>query len=121
MRKIRSLIVVWATMMIVSIICLLGVSTFTYTYKWQADKALIGITVTYIITGFFGGLVMRIQNKDEKSMGRKMLEAIFLSVVFMLLLVVLSAFVMHIPFEFSSRFLMIFMLLTGSSCLGRIL
>lgn len=121
MRRMKKMLITLILMTIFSLACLVIVSTFTHTYKWQADKALIGITVTYILTGFVGGLIQKQQNKEEKSMGRKMLQAILLSIIFMTILIAASIFIMKIPFELSSRFLMIFMLLVGSTCLGRIL
>lgn len=121
MRKIRSFIITLIIMSIMSIICLVIVSLLSYFYKWQADKALIGITVTYILTGFIGGLAQKIQNKEHKNMGRKMLDAIVLSSSYILILIMASVFLAQIPFAVSSRFLMILMLMVGSTCLGRIL
>lgn len=121
MRKIRNLIITIIIMSIVSIISLLAVSVLAYQYKWQADKALIGITVTYIITGLVGGLTQKMMNKEEKNMGRKMLGAILVSCIFMGILLFFSIVAIQQPFSISSRFLMIWMLLVGSTCLGRIL
>lgn len=121
MRRIKKILAPLIVMIIISLVCLVIVSLLTYIFKWQADKALIGITVTYILTGLVGGFVQKRQIQDEKSMGQKMLEAIFLSSVFIMILVMVSIFVVQIPFELSSRFFMIFMLFVGSTCLGRIL
>lgn len=121
MKRIKIILVPLIFMIIITFVCLVIVSLLTYICKWQADKALIGITVTYILSGFSGGLVQKRQNKDEKSMGNKMLDAVLLGILFMMLLVAVSVLVARIPFEFSSRFLMLFMLLIGSTCLGRIL
>ena len=121
MRKIRNYFITIVIMSIVSVLMLLFVSILSYTYKWQADKALIGITITYIVTGFCGGLSQKIMNKDTYSMGKKMLEAIVMSSLFMGILIVLSVYFVQNPLEVTSRFLMIWMLLMGSTCLGRIL
>ena len=121
MRNFRNSIIAIIIMVIVSVLSLFVVSMLSYTYKWQADKALIGITLTYIMTGFIGGLLKKIIDKEQKKMGRKMLEAMILSSIFMCGLIVLSVFVIQNPLEVSSRFLMIWMLLIGSTCLGRIL
>ena len=121
MRKIKNVILILVLMTLISVVCLLIVSVLTYIYKWKADKALIGITATYILTGLLGGFMLKVRNKEEKNMGRKMAEAMFLSIVYIGLLVVVSIFFLQIPFEFSSRFIMIWMLLAGSTCLGRIL
>ena len=121
LKKVRNLAITIIIMFFVSAVSLFIVSILSYLYKWQADKALIGITVTYIFAGFAGGFTQRLLEKSEKGMGRKMIEAILLSVLFMLLLLLLSFFVIQNPFVLSSRFFMIFMLLTGSASLGRIL
>lgn len=121
MKKIKNQFITLIIMTLISLISLLAVSTLTFIYKWQADKALIGITLTYILTGFCGGLFLKWKNKGQLSMGRKMLEAFFISAIFMAILVIVSISVLGNPFAVSSRFLIICMLLIGSTCLGRIL
>ena len=121
MKKIRYFLLVLIIMVVVSVICLCVVSALAYTYKWQADKALIGVTFTYIVTGFVGGFSQKIMNKEAQSIGRKMLEGMILSLLFMGGLIVLSFFLIQNPLEITSRFWMIMMLLMGSACLGRIL
>ena len=123
MRKLRNgiIAIIIIIMSIVSVLSLFVISMLSYTYEWQADKALIGITFTYIATGFIGGLLLKIIDKELKSMGRKMLEGIMISTIFMGGLVLLSVYIVENPFEMTSRFLMIWMLLMGSTCLGRIL
>ncbi len=120
MAMIKKMITCIIVMGITSMICLVVVSVLSYVHKWQADKALIGITFTYILSGFAGGHVMR-RMSSENNMSRKLLEGILLGIVFMLILVVLSITIVGDSFEVSSRFLVIWMLLTGSVCLGRIL
>ena len=121
MKKIQTLFITIIIMLIVSFVMLSIISGLTYIWKWQADKALIGITLTYILTGFCGGLFWKWKTKESRSMGRKMLEAFLISLFFMLLLVIVSVFILGNPFVISSRFLMIAMLVLGSTCLGRIL
>lgn len=121
MRKIRNLIIIIIIMSCISILSLGILSVLSYIYKWQADKALVGITFTYILAGFVGGLGQKIINREEKTMGRKMLGGILLSTLFMAILVIASIFLIQNPFMLSSRFLMIWMVLMGSTCLGRIL
>ena len=121
MRRMKCFFRVFIIMGMVSAICLLTVSVLTYHYKWQADKALIGITLTYIVTGFAGGLSQKIMNKESRSMGRKMLEGMLISTIFVGGLLGISIGIVQNPLELSSRFLMIWMLLMGSTCLGRIL
>ena len=57
MRIITKWIVPLFVMAVVSMLMLIGVSMLAYIYKWYADKALLGITLTYIIAGFVGGRV----------------------------------------------------------------
>jgi len=121
MRKIKNVILILVLMLLISVACLLVVSALTYIYKWQADKALMGITITYILTGFLGGLVQKILEKENKNIGRKMIEGILVSSVFIGMLLLVSAMVFQQPFNVTSRFMMIWMLLVGSTCLGRIL
>ncbi|MBP3678487.1 MAG: hypothetical protein J6I97_09100 [Agathobacter sp.] len=127
MRKSKSFIVAMIIMLVVAMISLFVVSAMTYLFKWQADKAMIGIIVTYILVGFAGGFVFKRvskkQNTEERKVGvlQKALETFSLSSVFMLLMIVLSTFVIQNPLEISGRLLMIWGLMTSSCFLGRIL
>ena len=120
MRIITKWIVPLFVMTVVSMLMLIGVSMLAYIYKWYADKALLGITLTYIIAGFVGGRVLK-RLSEVKDMNKKLLESILLGVLEMALLVVLSLLVTENEFGISSRFLMIWILITGSASLGRIL
>lgn len=127
MRKIRSFGIAIIIMMLASLLALFVVSVLTYFLKWYADKAMIGIIVTYVIAGFVGGLCYkRLEKKqygDERKtgVGKKGIDALILSFIFMLLLFVLSVFVLRNPIEISGRMLMIWFLLASSTFLGRIL
>lgn len=126
MRKIRSFVIAIISMLLVSLIALLVVSTLTYLFKWQADKAMVGIITTYILAGLAGGFCMkRIEKKQYSNpkigIGRKTIEALVLSNIFFLLIFVLSVFVLQNSFEISNRSLMIWGLLVSSTFLGRIL
>ena len=127
MHRLKNYIVAIGVMIVTAMVSLLAVSTLTYLFKWQADKAMIGIIVTYILVGFAGGFVFkwvsRKQNAEERKVGvlQKALEAFSLSSVFMLLMIVLSTFVIQNPLEISGRLLMIWGLMTSSCFLGRIL
>ena len=127
MYRIKKYSIAIGAMIGMTLVSLLIVSTLTYLFKWQADKAMIGIIVTYILVGFAGGFVLkrvsRKQNSDERKMGvlQKALEAFSLSSIFMLLMIVLSTFVIQNPLEISGRLLMIWGLMTSSCFLGRIL
>ena len=138
MGKIKSYVIAFVVMILVCVIMLTTVSVCSYMYKWYADKALIGITLTYILAGFWGGVVMKCLEKgscwrkrrknseenvvkEEKNTAKKMQEAILLGSLFMLFLTVVSITGIGNSFEISGRMLLIWMLLTGSACLGRIL
>lgn len=120
MQVIKKYIIPIVIMSVVSIFMLLAVSVLAYIYKWQADKALIGITGTYILAGLAGGLGLR-RASLTKDMSKKLLEGILLGSSFMVLLLLASVFVTDISPEISGRFLLIWMLITGSASLGRIL
>jgi len=120
MQKIRGYVITVMIMCFISIIVLLGLSVLTYIFKWQADAALIGITLVYIVSGFAGGRVRK-RFSDETNIGKKLLEGLFLGTLFMFVLSILSVIIMRNEFDISSRFLMIWMLLAGSAALGRIL
>ena len=127
MSKIKGFVVTMVIMLGVAMISLLAVSALTYLFKWQADKAMIGIIVTYIFAGFIGGFyTKRTREKqfvdgNKIGIGKKAIEAFVVGNVFMLILLLLSIFVLQNSFGFSSRFLMIWGLLVSSTFLGRIL
>ncbi|MBQ3559543.1 MAG: hypothetical protein IJA07_08540 [Agathobacter sp.] len=121
MRKIRSFGIAIIIMILTSLLALFVVSTLTYFLKWYADKAMAGIIVTYILAGFAGGMTLKILNKEKMGLRGRGLEVFCLSGIFMLLLFVVSIFVLRNPFEISGRWLMIWLLLTSSTFLGRIL
>jgi len=131
MMKIKRIAKCIVVMGVVSIVGLLILSTLTYLFKWQADKAMIGITCSYIMAGFLGGLYLmssyRYAGKKEEivhvqqiGIGMKMFEAIIASTIFMIILLLLSFFVLGKSFQISGRFFVIWMLLAGSCSLGRI-
>ena len=96
MYRIKKYSIAIGAMIGMTLVSLLIVSTLTYLFKWQADKAMIGIIVTYILVGFAGGFVLkrvsRKQNADERKKGvlQKALEAFSLSSIFTLIMTTLS-------------------------------
>lgn len=121
MKKIRNLILSIIIMLMVSMVSIVVLSILSYLYKWQADKALVGITITYILAGLIGGMAQKILNKEQKGIGQKMLDGILTGLIFVGVLWIVSIFITQNPFLFTTRFLMILMLVIGSTCLGRIL
>ena len=110
MFKMKNYIISLSVMILVSIISLVLVSALAYLFKWQADKAMVGIIVTYIIVGFFGGICLRYK--------RKIVGAIVLGTSYMFLLVVCAYMGFRISFVFSRRSLLIWLLITCSSFAG---
>lgn len=109
MYKMKRYITALAVMMVTAIVSLLIVSTLTYLFKWHADKAMVGIIVTYIFAGFIGGLFLG--RDGERTIRKNILEAGILSFVFLLFLVLCSNFGLHIPFELTTRVFLIWMLI----------
>lgn len=121
MRKIKNYILVIILMLFISGISLFVLGLLTYMQKWQADKALVGVVAAYILAGYFGGLFQKIINKETRENGKKIAEGIITASGFMLVLTCLCVFGQGGSLVFSTRFFMIWALLVGSACLGRIL
>ena len=127
MSRIKKYLIAIVIMSMISVAMLLIVTTLTYAFKWQADKAMIGIVVTYILAGLSGGICLRYFGKKEYVMeqkneiAKKAVEALILSAVYLVLLLTISIFGLQIPFGFSGRFFMIWILLFGATFLGRVL
>lgn len=133
--KMKAVAISILSMSLVSILSLMILSILTYIFKWQADTAMLGITGTYILAGFCGGLALKFAHlwkgrkkedgvqvqRETISIGTKMVEAILTATLFMGILQLLSLIAGTGTFELSGRFLTIWMLLVGSACLGRIL
>ena len=113
MDKIKKYVVSLCVMIAVSILLLVVVSTLTYAFKWKANKAMIGIIVTYILAGGAGGLCMR--NVMYKDSGKRVKEAVTLATTYIFFLWIISYFVAQIPFQFSFEFIMIWILVVCSS------
>lgn len=135
MSRISKIIRSVIFMAVVSMISLLIVAVLTYRLHWQADTAMIGITVTYILSGFLGGcsfhwrhFLKRKQCVENASVSietcnltTKLQEAILAGTLFMGILLLLSVWYMGDDFSVSSRVLTIWLLLVGSTSLGRVL
>lgn len=130
-KIIRSIIIMGIT----SCISLLVVSLLTYWLHWQADTAMLGITVTYILSGFLGGCSLRWKHllKKKQNMEKvgvlteisnltgKLQEAILVGTLFMGILLLLSVLYIGSDFSVSTRLLTVWLLLIGSASLGRVL
>ncbi|MBP3451760.1 MAG: hypothetical protein J6J73_03095 [Agathobacter sp.] len=127
MNKIKKYLLAIVIMSMISVAMLFIVTTFTYAFKWQANQAMIGIVVTYIFTGLAGGICLRWFWKKEyvteqkNQIAKKAVEALILSTVFLLFLLLISVLGLQISFGFSGRLFMIWLLLFGATFLGRVL
>lgn len=120
MEKMRRYVIAIGMMIATSVVSLVVVSVLAYWFKWQADKAMVGIIVTYVLVGFAGGkcLNKRAKERGRKTAFKKMEESLFLATVFMLFVIACASWGLQIPFEFSRRFLLIWLLLISSVFVG---
>lgn len=88
MNKIMKYIIAISIMLITSVISLLVLSILTYLFKWQADIATIGIIITYVLAGLSGGFILR--KIEKKSLWKTVLDTLIASVLFLVLLRVVS-------------------------------
>ena len=99
-------------MVLVSMVLLVVLTTLTYIFKWQADKAMVGIIVTYVMAGVAGGVYLR---KTEKgTLRKKLLVSLMASALFIMILEIPSFLIVRNEFLFSGRFLLVWLLITCS-------
>ena len=135
MKKITNIIVGILAMVMVSAIFLMGLSVLVFVFKWQASKAIIGIMVTYILAGIGGGLTMKwylkkemrrqsccgIRDETVVTIKEKVTEVFCASTFFIIILWLLSI-VLKINGSIElGRFFLVWMLVSGSTALARIL
>lgn len=127
MKKVGVYIITCIIMLLTALVSLIALSTLVYFLKWQSDRAIAGIVVVYILSGFVGGKtfgwIQNWQNKEKCHTGNrtKAMEALLLSMCFLFILMFISIFFLSYSFEISLRMLMIDALMIGSCFLGRIL
>lgn len=127
MRKIRIYMIACILMLLTAFLSLVVLSSLTYCLKWQADKAMGGIIVAYILSGFAGGMGYKwipmsgYREKRLAGIKEKALDALVLSGLFLLILMLVSIVGLQIPFEVSGRLFLIIVLVISSCFLGRIL
>ena len=63
---IKNILLSVVIMGIQSMITRVILSVFTYALKWQAPQAQVGLTLTYIISGFVGGFLSCIVRGESK-------------------------------------------------------
>ena len=116
MDKIRKYVVSLCVMLIVSMVLLVLVSVLTYVFKWQADKVMIGMIVTYVCAGVAGGVSLK-KIQQRKLKGR-ILDAFIMTAFFTVTLILLSRLLNLNAGLFSERFLLICLLIAGGSFIG---
>ena len=114
MYKKRRYVIAIGMMLFTSIITLLVVSTLTYWFKWQADKAMVGIIVTYVLAGVAGGIVL-----GPESLKKRILQAGLLAFLYLLVLTVLVFVFFDKGLEFSKQAILTYGLVMGSVFMGR--
>lgn len=104
---------------IVAAVFLLGLSTMAYIWKWNAFATSIGISISYMVIGFFGGKSMGKNATD--SLGKKVWEGVSLGTIGMACMGLISVVLMDNAFTLSARALMIWIMLMASAAFGRLL
>lgn len=115
MKKIKSYFYALIVMLMVSVICLWIVSMLAYNYKWQADKAMIGILVVYSLAGVTGGVWHKRMTKGT------IMGAMLLGSLYIMLLLVASILIFENSLSFSVQFIRVYCLVICSIFMGRML
>ena len=112
---------------ITSAIALVILSVFTYLLKWQAPQARVGITLTYIISGFLGGFLSciiggRRKKKEvkntENSTKITLIKGTTQGAIYMAVLLSISILLSANENWDMVQILLVWILLTASSTLG---
>ena len=124
MYKIRKYIISLSVMLAISLVFLLVVSSFVYVFKWQADKAVIGIIVTYILVGIAGGVALGKFDKKNgiskpKGSRSKVTQTAILTAMYLIVLTIASSMLTENTMEFTKQTILIMLLEFGSVYMGR--
>lgn len=129
MYKVKKYGIAIGVMLISSLVVLFIVSSLVYIFKWQSDKAMIGIIVTYIIAGVTGGFMLGYLDKKreydadwsskKKRRIKQILQVGLLTVMYLLLQILFSLILFKNGLEFSKRTLLILFLELISVYMGR--
>ena len=126
-NTVKNILLYLILMGIVSFASLLLLGVLTYTLTWKAPQAMIGITLTYILSGLAGGILSGVL--DRKGSGVAGLEAksefcgraaygFLLGTAYMVILIAASTmFTENGRWDFI-RLIMLWVLLSCSSVLG---
>ena len=99
-------------MICISIMSLILLSILTYLFKWQAPQAMLGIIVTYILTGLAGGLFVPSLKKGD---------SLIRGTGYTVLLVGIALFVAEDSHVEIIASITIWLMVTGSCAIGEIL
>ena len=113
MNKIKRYLSAVIVMLVASFAALVILTTLTYILKWQAKEALIGIIVAYVMAGAAGGLCLR--DRNSKAIKEKIIRALIASTMYLMILSLGAQLITEVPFDFSGRLGLIYLLVTCSA------
>lgn len=127
-NTIKSIILSLIIMGIVSIVTLVVLGVLTYTLKWKAPEAMMGITFTYIISGLVGGMMQGLLNRragsipeNSPELRERIISGLLLGTGYMFILLILSiVFTQNMDWDIT-RLIVLWILLVCSSVLGSFL
>ena len=115
MGKVKRYLIAVAVMLVVSVLALMILGVLTYWFKWQADKAMVGIVATYVLAGIAGGVVLKILSQMQ------FIEVFILATLYMLALFTASILFLKTTPVISSQLLMIYGLVVCSVFVGKLI
>ena len=135
MGKIKKYLITIVVMLVVSVLALIILGLLTYWFKWQADKAMVGIVVTYVMAGATGGVIFKMLQArggdrcyiEEKKINRlstesaAILDSLLLTIIYIATLFVASILFLKTTPIVSSQLFMIFGLVLCSVFVGKLL
>ena len=105
-------------MLIVSMVSLVILSALTYFYKWQAYQAQVGITLTYIISGFLGGFLSCMIGEHSREKRNLLICGMILGTIYLAVLLAVSVLIAANEAWDIVQIILIWLLLSASSALG---
>ena len=119
-REFRFFLEALMVMGVVTILLLISVSSLTYYLGWRADKAMQGITYTYILTGLSGGIWFGCRSK-KRGLAKALLYGIILVSLYWGILGGGIMFFMGETIQDIGRFAIVWGLMTLSFCVGELI
>ena len=115
---IQKMLIGVIVMLIVSMVSLVILSALTYFYKWQAHQAQVGITLTYIISGFLGGFLSCMIGEHSREKRNLLICGMTLGTIYLAVLLAVSVLIAANEAWDIVQILLIWLLLSASSALG---